>query len=66
MGTVVEFCGLPGAGKSTIARALVGALRLRGVLAESGVRPPAPPMPAQLAPILRQHLDVIDRERVVR
>jgi predicted kinase len=31
VGTVVEFCGLPGAGKSTIARALVGSLRVRGV-----------------------------------
>jgi predicted kinase len=31
VGTVVEFCGLPGAGKSTIARALVASLRLEGV-----------------------------------
>ena len=31
MSVVVEFCGLPGAGKSTIARALVAALRLRAV-----------------------------------
>ena len=31
MGYVVEFCGLPGAGKSTLARAVVARLRLRGV-----------------------------------
>ena len=31
MGTVVEFCGLPGAGKSTIAAALVASLRLQGI-----------------------------------
>jgi hypothetical protein len=31
VGTVVEFCGLPGAGKSTIARALVASLRLQGI-----------------------------------
>ena len=30
-GTVVEFCGLPGAGKSTIAGALVASLRLQGI-----------------------------------
>ena len=31
MGYVVEFCGLPGAGKSTLARAVVARLRLRGI-----------------------------------
>ena len=31
MGFVVEFCGLPGAGKSTLARTVVAQLRLRGV-----------------------------------
>ena len=31
MGYVVEFCGLPGAGKSTLARAVVAQLRLRSV-----------------------------------
>ena len=31
MGYVVEFCGLPGAGKSTLARSVVAQLRLRGV-----------------------------------
>ena len=31
VGYVVEFCGLPGAGKSTLARAVVAQLRLRGV-----------------------------------
>ncbi|MEP6625992.1 MAG: AAA family ATPase [Acidimicrobiia bacterium] len=31
MGYVVEFCGLPTAGKSTLARAVVAQLRLRGV-----------------------------------
>ncbi len=31
MGYVVEFCGLPAAGKSTLARAVVAQLRLRGV-----------------------------------
>ena len=31
MGYVVEFYGLPGAGKSTLARAVVAQLRLRGV-----------------------------------
>jgi len=31
VGTVVEFCGLPGAGKSTIAGALVASLRLQGI-----------------------------------
>jgi len=31
VGTVVEFCGLPGAGKSTIARGLVARLRLQGI-----------------------------------
>ncbi len=30
MGYVVEFCGLPGAGKSTLARAVVARLRLEG------------------------------------
>ena len=31
MGYVVEFCGLPGAGKSTLARAVVAQLRLRAI-----------------------------------
>ena len=31
LGYVVEFCGLPGAGKSTLARAVVAQLRLRSV-----------------------------------
>jgi thymidylate kinase len=31
VGVVVEFCGLPGAGKSTLARAVVARLRLQGV-----------------------------------
>ena len=31
VGYVVEFCGLPGAGKSTLARAVVAQLRLRGL-----------------------------------
>ena len=31
MGFVVEFCGLPGGGKSTLARTVVAQLRLRGV-----------------------------------
>ncbi len=31
MGVVVELCGLPGAGKSTLARAVVARLRLAGI-----------------------------------
>ncbi|MGZ4677000.1 MAG: AAA family ATPase [Acidimicrobiia bacterium] len=42
MGTVVELCGLPGAGKSTIARALVARLRLDGVAAVDAMAPIGP------------------------
>ena len=45
MGTVVEFCGLPGAGKSTIARGLVAALRLRGVPTTEVMAPLGPSAP---------------------
>lgn len=34
--------------------------RLRGIFAESSVRPPAPPMPTSLRPILQQHLDKLE------
>lgn len=42
MGVVVEFCGLPGAGKSTLARALVAQLRLAGVPASEVMAPLGP------------------------
>lgn len=42
MGTVVEFCGLPGAGKSTIAGALVASLRLQGVPTTEVMAPVGP------------------------
>lgn len=45
MGTVVEFCGLPGAGKSTIARALVASLRLRGIPTTEVMAPIGPAAP---------------------
>jgi hypothetical protein len=45
VGTVVEFCGLPGAGKSTFARALVASLRLHGVPAAEVMAPIGPSAP---------------------
>jgi predicted kinase len=45
VGTVVEFCGLPGAGKSTIARALVASLRLRGIPTTEVMAPIGPTAP---------------------
>lgn len=42
MGLVVEFCGLPGAGKSTLARALVERLRAGGVPAVDVMAPLGP------------------------
>jgi hypothetical protein len=42
VGTVVEFCGLPGSGKSTIARALVASLRLQGVATSEVMAPIGP------------------------
>lgn len=42
MGLVVEFCGLPGAGKSTMARALVERLRRSGVPAVDVMAPLGP------------------------
>lgn len=42
MGLVVEFCGLPGAGKSTLARDLVGRLRASGVPAFDVMAPLGP------------------------
>jgi thymidylate kinase len=45
VGTVVEFCGLPGAGKSTIARALVASLRLEGVPTTEVMAPIGPTAP---------------------
>ena len=53
MGTVVEFCGLPGAGKSTIARALVASLRLQGV-PTTEVMAPIGPTAARSARIRRK------------
>src|SRR3954449_419552 len=45
VGTVVEFCGLPGSGKSTIARALVASLRLRGIPTIEVMAPLGPAAP---------------------
>jgi adenylate kinase family enzyme len=45
VGTVVEFCGLPGAGKSTIARGLVASLRLQGVPTTEVMAPIGPTAP---------------------
>lgn len=45
MGFVVEFCGLPGAGKSTLARAVVAQLRLRGVPTTDVMAPLGPDAP---------------------
>ena len=45
MGYVVEFCGLPGAGKSTLARAVVAQLRLRGVPTTDVMAPLGPDAP---------------------
>jgi len=42
MGIVVEFCGLPGVGKSTIARAVVAQLRLAGIPAAEVMAPIGP------------------------
>jgi predicted kinase len=48
--TVVEFCGLPGAGKSTLARALVASLRLDRVPTTDVMAPlgPSAARPARL------------------
>jgi hypothetical protein len=59
VGTVVEFCGLPGAGKSTIARALVASLRLQGVPTTEVMAPIGPTAP--LATRVRRKSLVIAR-----
>ena len=61
VGTVVEFCGLPGAGKSTIARALVASLRLHGIPTTEVMAPIGPS--AGRAARLRRKSAVIARRR---
>lgn len=64
MGTVVEFCGLPGAGKSTIARALVAALRLQAVPTTDVMAPIGPTAPRAVR--IRRKSAVIARGMVSR
>ncbi len=45
MGFVVEFCGLPGAGKSMLARTLVARLRLAGIPTTEVMAPLGPDAP---------------------
>jgi broad-specificity NMP kinase len=59
VGTVVEFCGLPGAGKSTIAGALVASLRLQGIPTTEVMAPIGPA--ATRAERLRRKTVVIAR-----
>ena len=55
VGTVVEFCGLPGSGKSTIARALVASLRLQGVPTSEVMAPIGPSATARPSAQGRSH-----------
>jgi len=59
VGTVVELCGLPGAGKSTIARAVVASLRVRGVPTTEVMAPLGPA--ASRAERLRRKAGVVGR-----
>jgi predicted kinase len=69
MGLVVELCGLPGAGKSTIARAVVARLRLQGlpvtdVMAPIGPAAARPERLARKAGILARSAMALDTWRV--
>jgi chloramphenicol 3-O-phosphotransferase len=53
LGRVVELCGLPGAGKTTLARALVQELAGRGHRVRAGALSIAPDVPAQRRILLK-------------
>lgn len=53
---LVNFEGQPGIGLAVRKEAL----RLRGIFAEGAVRPPAPKAPAEMLPMLRQHLEALN------
>jgi len=64
VGTIVEFCGLPGAGKSTVARGLVASLRLQGVPTTEVMAPIGPTAPRAVR--IRRKSTVIARGLVSR
>jgi hypothetical protein len=69
MSKMIELVGAPGAGKSTLARELVGRRlgrsRHRVVSATALLRRPSRRLPASLAPLVRRPLDAVDRREAL-
>lgn len=53
---LANFEGQPGIGLAVRKEAL----RMRGIFDDGAVRPPAPPAPAEMLPMLRQHLEALN------